>query len=227
MTAPASADAVILAEAASKLGLAGEERDRFTGAAQVLRVPAGTIVVQPGQTPGHYLFIAQGAVRMQLVAANGRVATLLRIEAGEPCVMTTSCLFSHRPYPVEGIAEAPVTAVVLPVATFDGLFAVSARFRAAVLQAFSDRVGELLTAFETNLFESVPARLARALIARAQDGAVEQTHADLAAEIGSAREVVSRQLSRFAQRGWIGLQRGAILIRDEAALRREGASGAE
>jgi len=208
---------------ADRLALSGEARTRFVAAASLHRFPGGQTVIHPGQNANAYLYVISGAVRMQLVAANGRVVTLLRIADDEPCVLTTSCLFSHRPYPVEGITEGEVVALTLPNAAFDSLFAGSPPFREAVLRAFSERVGEIIVAMESSLFESIPARLARALVASAKEGSVRLTHADLAAEIGSAREVVSRQLARFAERGWIALHRGTIEIRDTAALRRESA----
>jgi len=220
---PLTGQSSLINHVADRLGLSGEARERFVSAASVHRFASGQTVIHPGQNANAYLYVISGAVRMQLVGANGRVVTLLRIENDEPCVLTTSCLFSHRPYPVEGITEGDVVALTLPNTTFDSLFAGSPPFREAVLRTFSERVGEIIVAMETNLFEGIPARLARALVASARDGAVRLTHADLAAEIGSAREVVSRQLARFAERGWIELHRGAIEIRDPAALRRESA----
>lgn len=205
---------------AARLGLSGPARETFINGAQVLRVPAGVSVIQPGTPAGAYLYVISGAVRMQLVAANGRAVTLLRIGHDEPCVITTSCLFSHKPYPVEGVSEGEVIVLTLPGHAFDSLFAGDPGFRAAVLQAFSERVGEIILAMESSLFESIPARLARTLLASARNGIVTGTHADLAAEIGSAREVVSRQLSRFAEKGLIALERGRIEILDAAALAR-------
>lgn len=216
-------DNASIQQVADRLALSGEARETFVQAASLHRFPSGMTVIQPGQNVEAYLYVIAGAVRMQLVGANGRVVTLLRIEADQPCVLTTSCLFAHRPYPVEGITEGEVTALMLPIRIFDSLFSTSSAFREAVLRAFSERVGEIIVAMETNLFESVPARLARALNTAAREGIVRQTHAELAVEIGSAREVVSRQLARFAERGLITLQRGAIEIRDAAALSREGA----
>lgn len=210
-----------IAHVADRLGLQGEARRAFLGAAQVHRFSHGTPVIQPGSPAQAYLYVIAGAVRMQLVGANGRAVTLLRIEADEPCVITTSCLFSHKPYPVEGVTEGEVIALTIPGRTFDVLFAQDPAFRAAVLATFSTRVGEIIMAMESSLFEPIPARLARALLAAGKDGTVNATHAELASEIGSAREVVSRQLSRFAEKGLIALERGKIILKDRAALARE------
>lgn len=211
----------LIRQVADRLALDIVHRADFEAHAKIHRIPSGTVVIHPGEPAGHYLYVIEGAVRMQLVGASGRVVTLLRIERDEPCVLTTSCLFSHKPYPVEGITEGDVVALTLPAPSFDKLFAASAPFRGKVLQTFSERVGEIILAMEANLFESVSARLARALLAIAKEGEVHLTHAELAAEIGSAREVVSRQLARFAERGLIALQRGMIEIRDARKLRAE------
>ncbi|MCA0406135.1 MAG: Crp/Fnr family transcriptional regulator [Proteobacteria bacterium] len=210
-----------IAHVADKLGLMDASREAFMAAAQVHRFPHGMTVIQPGGPAQAYLYVIGGAVRMQLVGANGRAVTLLRIEADEPCVITTSCLFSHKPYPVEGVTEGEVTALTIPARTFDVLFAQDSAFRAAVLATFSTRVGEIILAMESSLFEPVPARLARALLAAGREGVVNATHAELASEIGSAREVVSRQLSRFAEKGLIALERGKIILKDRVALARE------
>ncbi|WP_150288261.1 Crp/Fnr family transcriptional regulator [Rhabdaerophilum calidifontis] len=220
-----AADRKTIGHVADRLALAGAAREEFGAAARLHRFPSGMTVIRPGDPAQGYLYILDGAVRMQLVGARGRVVTLLRIERDEPCVLTTSCLFSRRPYPVEGVTEGEVTALTLPVAVFDWLFAEAPGFRAAVLRTFSERVGDIIVAMEASLFDSVPARLARALIGAAREGIVHLTHAELAAEIGSAREVVSRQLARFAERGLISLQRGTIEIRAAEALRREAESG--
>jgi CRP/FNR family transcriptional regulator, anaerobic regulatory protein len=220
MSLPKAEALPLAAGVADRLGLSGPARETFLQAAQVMRLPHAITVIQPGTPAGAYLYVISGAVRMQLVGANGRSVTLLRIEQGEPCVITTSCLFSHKPYPVEGITEGEVLALTLPTHAFDALFGGEPAFRAAVLQAFSNRVGEIILAMESSLFESIPARLARALLHGAKEGVLAATHAEIAAEIGSAREVVSRQLSRFAERGLIALERGKIVILDAAALAR-------
>ncbi len=210
-----------IAQVADRLGLCGEARSAFIGAAQMHRFAHGTTVIQPGSPAQAYFYVIAGAVRMQLVGAKGRAVTLLRIEADEPCVITTSCLFSHRPYPVEGITEGEVTALTIPARIFDVLFAQDQAFRGAVLETFSNRVGEIILAMEANLFEPISARLARALLAAGKDGVVNATHAELANEIGSAREVVSRELARFAEKGLIALERGKIILKERTALARE------
>lgn len=208
------------ATVAARLGLSGEDARLFGESARALSVPSGTTVIAPGQDAENYLFVLAGAVRMQLIGAGGRAMVLFRVEPGEACVLTTSCLLSHKPYPVEGVTEGEVEALLLPVAAFHGLMGRSEAFRRAVLADFGERVGDLLLAIEASVFERVEQRLARALLARADRDLARLTHAELAEEIGSAREVVSRQLARFARRGMVDLHRGEIRLMDRAGLAR-------
>lgn len=215
---------VVKDRAIADLGLGAEDAAIFRAAARIVTIPDGAAAIGAGRDAENYLFLVEGRVRMQLTGASGRSVVLFRVEPGEACVLTTSCLMSHRPYPVEGISEGEVRALLLPRAAFESLMACSETFRHSVLAEYGERVSDLLLALESTVFERIESRLARALLTRAVDGAVHCTHAEIADEIGSAREVVSRQLARFARRGLVALKRGEIVIRRPADLERIGAT---
>ncbi len=109
----------------------------------------------------------------------------------------------------EAVAETDVEARLVPVATFKRLIAEDAAFRRAVLRNYAERVGDLVVVIQDVLFHALPERLARHLLARARDGAVETTHQAIASELGTAREVVSRVLQRFERDGLIRAERGS------------------
>lgn len=144
---------------------------------------------------------------------------LYRVSAGESCALTTSCLIGHEEYPAEGIAETAVRAVAIPRALFDEMVASSREFRRFVFTAFSRRVTNLFRIIEEVAFARLDVRLAQRLLQRAGSGnRVQATHQEFASELGSAREVVSRQLQEFQRRGWIKASRGEIELIDRAAL---------
>ena len=106
-------------------------------------------------------------------------------------------------------------------ATFDDLIARSAEFRKFVFTAFSVRVTNLFRIIEEVAFSRIDVRLAaRLLELGGGSGQVALTHQQLAAELGTAREVISRQLHEFQRRQWITTARGTIGIVDGAALRK-------
>ena len=108
-------------------------------------------------------------------------------------------------------------AAALPGETFRALLASSATFRDFVLASYADRVADLILTMEDAVFHRIDRRLARLLVARSM-AAVTATHQELAAELGSAREVVSRQLKSFEKQGLVALARGRIDIVNRARL---------
>lgn len=187
---------------------------------KVVRLPAGTPIFGPGQAPQAYLLLINGTVRVQQVSEAGREIVLYRVSGGESCALTTACLMGYEEYQAEGIAETDVEAVSVPRATFDDLIARSAEFRRFVFTAFSRRVTDLFRVIDEVAFSRIDVRLAQHLLELADANRhIDLTHQQLAAELGTAREVVSRQLSEFQRRGWISTSRGAIDISRPDALR--------
>jgi len=188
---------------------------------QQIRLPAGTRLFGPGQAPKAYLLLIDGTVRVQQVSEAGREIVLYRVSGGESCALTTACLMGYDEYQAEGIAETDVEAISIPRTTFDDLIARSPEFRRFVFTAFSRRVTDLFHVIEEVAFARIDVRLAQRLLDLADpDGHIDLTHQQLAAELGTAREVISRQLNEFQRRGWISTSRGAINISRPDALRR-------
>ncbi|MBA2126275.1 Crp/Fnr family transcriptional regulator [Hyphomicrobium methylovorum] len=188
---------------------------------QIVRLPAGTRIFGPGQAPEAYLLLLEGTVRVQQVSETGREIVLYRAAAGESCALTTACLMGYEEYQAEGVTETDVEAVAIPRATFDTLIASSAAFRRFVFTAFSVRITNLFRVIEDIAFARLDVRLAQRLLERAGDtNHIELTQQQLAAELGTAREVISRQLNEFQRRGWIATSRGAIDVLNTDGLRR-------
>jgi CRP/FNR family transcriptional regulator len=187
---------------------------------RVVSLPSGTVVFGPGQPPQSYLLLLSGTVRVRQVSESGREIVLYRVAAGESCAMTTACLMGDDLYQAEGIAETPITAAVIPRATFDEAIAGSAAFRRFVFAALSNRMTALFKLIEEVAFSRIDIRLAQRLVELAgADGRVAMTHQQLASELGTAREVISRQLLEFQRRGWLTTARGELTLTNTDALR--------
>jgi len=187
---------------------------------KVVRLPAGTVIFGPGQSPENFLLLIEGTVRVQQVSEAGREIVLYRVAAGESCALTTACLMGYEEYQAEGITETDVVAVAIPRATFDNLIAHSAEFRRFVFTAFSVRITNLFKIIDEVAFSRIDIRLAHKLLELADsNGHITMTHQQLASELGTAREVISRQLHEFQRRKWIETARGALTIGQPEALR--------
>lgn len=194
-------------------------RARLRAESAVVSLPEGSVIFGPGKTPDTMLLLLEGRVRVQQVSEQGREIVLYRVEAGESCVMTTACLLAYDDYSAEGVAETAIRAAAIPRAVFDELVASSLAFRTFVFAAFARRITDLFLVIEEIAFQRLDIRLAQKLVdlSRGADQ-LRLTHQQLAAELGTAREVVSRQLAEFQRRGWIVLTRGVIDLTDRAAL---------
>ncbi|NVK47771.1 MAG: Crp/Fnr family transcriptional regulator [Rhodobacteraceae bacterium] len=194
-------------------------RERLVAQSQIIHLPAGTVLFGPGKSPENLLMLIEGTVRVQQTTEAGREIVLYRVHAGESCVMTTACLLAYEDYSAEGIAETEVDAVAIPRRVFDDLVATSQSFRNFVFSAYSRRITDLFHVIEEIAFQKIDIRLAQKLLELTNGGPVlKATHAQLAAELGSAREVISRQLQEFQRRGWVQTARGEVKLTDREAL---------
>ena len=140
---------------------------------------------------------------------------------GESCALTTACLLGGENYNAEAVAETAIEAVAIPRARFDELISSSAAFRQFVFAAFSQRLSDLFKLVDEVAFQRIDVRLAHKLLELAGEGSdLAMTHQQLATELGTAREVISRQVHELQRRGWIVSGRGIIKLVDRQALRR-------
>ncbi len=188
--------------------------------AQLVDLPAGQTVFGTGDECHNYLLVLDGSVRVQMTSESGREIVLYRVDSGESCVLTTSCLLAHEAYAAEGITETLVRAVAIPARLFLDLLGRSPALRNFVFTTYGSRIADLMILVEEVAFGRLDLRLARFLLKRGVQHEVDMTHQALAVELGSAREVVSRQLKEFERHGWVKLSRGRIRVLDPAGLER-------
>lgn len=183
--------------------------------ARVIAIPAGTVLFQDGAECSSYVLVLEGSIRVQKVSEGGREIVLYRVESGQSCVLTTNCLIAREDYSAEGITESPVKALILPAATFRALLGKSEAFRDFVFSAYASRMADLLMLIEEVAFGRIDVRLGGWLRQHVDaNGEIRATHQDIAVELGTAREVISRQLKEFERRGWVVLHRGRVEVKD-------------
>ena len=186
---------------------------------RLVSLPAGSRIYGPGQPPESFLLLLQGTVRVQQVSDSGREIVLYRVEAGESCALTTACLMSYEDYLAEALAETAIRAVAIPRAVFDDLVGRSPEFRQFVFTAFSSRITDLFRIIDDVAFQRLDIRLAQKLVELSRGGeTVSATQQQLASELGTAREVVSRVQGELSRRGLISIARGAITISNRVGL---------
>lgn len=186
---------------------------------QLAELPSDLSVFQPGSACKNFLMVIDGSVKVTLTGAGGKDLVLYRVEPGGTCILTTSCLFSNELYPADGVTETPVTALVLSPKDFHEALARCEAFRTFVFSSLGSRFSDLMSRIESVSFKSIDCRLAGALLKLMDENhSVQTTHQNLATELGSAREVISRHLKRFENKGLIEQSRSNIAVCDVAVL---------
>jgi CRP/FNR family transcriptional regulator len=189
------------------------------------RLGVGDIAYRQGQPCHAYVMCIEGCTRVFKTSESGREILLYRVGPGETCVLTTSCLMAGRPFPAESTAEAEALLAALPAPVFQRLLTLSAPFRQFVLDNYGDLLAKLIMLVDEVAFASLDLRLARRRLAEADaSGVVAKTHQQLAVDLGSVREVISRYLGEWERLGWVHASRGSIEVRDARALASYGAN---
>jgi CRP/FNR family transcriptional regulator len=201
-------------------------RDTLIARARLARHKAGAVLFGPGTEPQSLLLLTKGTIKVQKVSEQGREIVLYRVSAGESCILTSACLLAYQgqsaeDQTAEGVAETDIEAVAIPRAVFEDLISRSGGFRQFVFAAYAKRLTDLFMVIDDVAFQRVDLRLAQKLLDLAnEDGLIATTHQQLAKELGSAREVVSRQLQEFQRRGWVRGSRGQITLLERLAIER-------
>jgi len=197
--------------------LPAAQQARVRAQTHLFDVPAGSLVFDDRQTCQGFPFVLSGSLRVVKLAANGRELPLYRVLPGETCIISSSCLLGREPYNACGIAESDARLALLPQPLFEELLATSA-FRDFVFHLFAERIAELMRLIDEVAFRRLDARLAARLLGHGP--VLQLTHQQLADELGSVREMVSRLLKGFSEQGLVRLGRERIEIIDAAGLRR-------
>jgi len=191
----------------------------FYRSARTMAVPAGALLFDEQGSCLGFPLLLEGAVRVVKSGAQGRELLLYRLVPGDSCIISTSCLLGAVDYDARGIAEVDCRLVLMPRSVFDE-WLLEPRFRAFVFAAFSTRIGDLMALVRELAFLRLDQRLAGRLLGKGP--LLRTTHQQLADELGSVREIVSRLLKGFARQGLVRLGREQIEILDPAGLRRIG-----
>lgn len=192
-------------------------RARFMREVSVRKVPAGTRLFDEQDACQAFPLVLSGTIRVAKVAPSGRRLKLYDVEPGDSCILTSSCLIAHKTYPALGATETEVELALVPAGLFMTLIDEHEPARRHVFALFAERLTELMALVEAVAFQRLDQRLAARLLGHGT--VLRLTHQQLADELGSARELVSRVLGQFAEEGLVRSGRQEIEILDANALR--------
>jgi CRP/FNR family transcriptional regulator len=173
-----------------------------------------TTIVEKGQAVSGAYFVAKGKLRVFTITPDGNEATLYFIKPDEFCVFTLNCIFNNLLYPAWVQAETETRIAVIPSQLYRSLFQREAVIQDITVRAFATIVLRLTQELELIHTYKLDKRLANFLLLSASaDYSLLMTQSEIAAHLGTTREVIARTLRRFVMADYIETRRGRIIIK--------------
>ncbi len=184
-------------------------------------LPAGAPICELGQACDHLALVLDGRARVYELAESGREITLYRVEAGECCILTASCIMSGERFPAFARCERDLRVILVPAAEVDGFMQRFPAWRRFIWKLMASRLSGVLALLEEVTFRRLDQRLLDYLLRRHResgDTTLNLTHQTIADDLGTSREVVSRILKDLEHRGALQLARGQVHLHDPGRL---------
>jgi CRP-like cAMP-binding protein len=201
-------------------GLGDAALDRLASRCVPRAVGEGFGLFRAGDRAAGLYIVLAGGVRIYRTSPDGREQTIAVEGAGRPVAELP--LFDGGPYPASAVTTMPSRLAFLPQGEFEHALRTDPDVAASVVRALGARLRHMVQLVETIAFRDVAARLAMLLADHADragqpagDGVIielNRTQEELAAEIGTARESVSRALKQLKARGLVGKKSGSRLL---------------
>ena len=192
----------------------------FYAVCRYIELPANTSICEEGQQCAQLAMLLDGVARVYKLSPGGREVTLYRVDAGEACVLTASCIMNDDSFPAIAVTETPVRAIVVNPQNVRNWICQETQWQHFIFGLLSHRLASIITVVEEVAFKRIDLRLAELFARSLERGetSLQVTHAELAADLGSSREVISRILKDFVQRGLIETTRGSIFLSNPEAI---------
>ena len=177
---------------------------------KMVRYKSGQTMWTEAEKMQAHPFVLDGFGRVFKLAPNGRELHLYSVGPGDSCVLATGSMVNDSTLNARAICDRDYELMGLPLPAFKDLVEKSKVFRDYVMSDLSLHLTQLTDMVTAIVFQKLDQRLAASLVSKINP--ILTTHQALADELGSVREIVSRLLKNFADRGWIELQRGQINV---------------
>ncbi|MBI5016054.1 MAG: Crp/Fnr family transcriptional regulator [Deltaproteobacteria bacterium] len=186
--------------------------------------PVGAFFFREGDPCHHFALLGAGDIRVFKLGPNGREITLYHVEEGQTCLVNMLSVTLNAPAVATGVVEAPAEALVIPAARVREWAGDSEEVRTFLFETMARRLMDVMALVEEIAFRRMDRRLADLLLRRLgapgkTSTVIAATHEELASELGTVREVVSRLLGDFDRRGAVTTGRGRIELRELSVLR--------
>jgi CRP/FNR family transcriptional regulator len=186
----------------------------------VMNFKRGAVLFRPGDSCQAFLILCEGTIRVEMTAKTGRDITLYKMKPTESCILTTSALMNNEQYYAQGVAESAVSAIALSANAFNKAIQCSPVFAQYVLKSYTSRISSVIQLVDRMAARDVMADVSQYLLSNMnEDFLITATHAEIANDIGTVREVVGRKLRQLESERVVTLKRGQVEVKDTQKLK--------
>ena len=179
---------------------------------KAITVPADVMVCQSGDVCENLVIVLEGQVRVYRPAINGKSLTLYTVNKNESCILTASCILNQTLFPAFAMTTTEVKALSIPPDKVIDWLEHEPRWQKYMFGLLSQRMINLIELVDTIAFEPLDIRLKTWLHSKKDQETISVTHQQIAEELASSREVISRLLKKFEHNGLVALGRGTIRV---------------
>lgn len=181
--------------------------------ASLINVVAGEVMLRTGQYIKSTMLIVEGRIKLYRQGEDGGEFFMYYLEPGNACALTMICATKQQTSEVRGKAIEDSMVLAIPISLMDTMMATYKTWYYFVLETYRSRYEELLVVIDHVAFKAMDERLFYYLQNQYNKLGVRElriTHYEIAADLNSSREVISRLLKKLEQRGDIALYRNYI-----------------
>jgi CRP/FNR family transcriptional regulator len=182
---------------------------------QLKKFAPGDILMKTGQSIRATMLVIQGRIKLYREGDEGNEFFMYFLEPGEACAMSIMCAAQYEPSPMMAVADENTEAILIPIALIDEMMMKHRSWYQFVIASYRQRFSELIHVLDNIAFKSMDERLVFYLRRQTESlnsRLLKITHQQIANDLNSSREVISRLLKKMEQQGLVTLHRNAIEV---------------
>ena len=192
--------------------------DRLMEKGQFSTFEPGETLMKPGQFVKAVPLVLEGSIKIMRMDEEGKELFLYYLETGETCALSLTCCSAARPSEIKAVVEEKLTVLFIPIQVHEQLTDEFKQWKDFVSSTYQHRFQEMLVVLDAVAFKKMDERLMNYIVTKMKQlktNELHTTHQEVANELGTAREVISRLLKQLEKKKWIELGRNVIYIRDD------------
>ncbi|SFB02994.1 Crp/Fnr family transcriptional regulator [Algoriphagus aquimarinus] len=192
--------------------------EQILATGQIMNLKAGKVMMEPGQFVKMVPIVLDGSIKISRMDDEGRELFLYYLDAGETCALSLTCCSASKPSEIKAVVEEDSTIIGIPITVIDQFSNDFKQWKDFVSNTYQSRFQEMLVALDAVAFKRMDERLMKYIVTKMKQHKTNElhtTHQEIANELTTSREVVSRLLKQLEKKKWIELGRNVIYIRDD------------